>query len=247
MPHSLVSRPGGSAAATRPILPRDFQSGGGVCGARVLVAVAVLSAVLLTAPAARAQVRGGLGVGVSAYTLTGNARADFSPRSALAARLWVEREVRPGVAVGTGAAYLPKGARGTARVGDIFPVEGGPDRILRLRLDYPYIEIPLTVALDGPALGRWRTQVYAGPFVGLRQSAAIEYGLDGGPLEGREVDRSVRPRDIGAAGGIVARIDAGTFGDLAAGLHVSGGLTNVRQTDPPLRTLGALVYVGVGF
>ena len=212
-----------------------------------LSAAAALAAAALLAPAADAQLRGGLAIGASGYTLTGGQKTEFTPRGALGARMWVEREIRAGIAVGTGVAYLAKGARGTARVGDLFPGESGPDRTLSLRLDAPYIEIPLTVSLDGPTLGPLRTQVYAGPFIGFRQDATLDYAVEGAPFVGRERDASVRPREVGGAGGLTLRMDADAFGDLVAGVHVSGGVTNVRQSEPPLRTLGALVFVGVGF
>lgn len=212
-----------------------------------LATATVAFAAALVAPTADAQLRGGLAIGASGYTLTGSEKTDFTPRGALGARMWIEQEVRPGIAVGTGVAYLAKGARGTARVGDLFPGESGPDRTLSLRIDAAFIEIPLTLSLAGPQIGPLHTQVYAGPFVGFRQDATLDYAVAGAPFTGRERDESIRPREFGAAGGLMFRIDADAFGELVAGVHVSGGLTNTRTSEPPLRTLGALVFVGVGF
>ncbi len=206
-----------------------------------------MAALASLAPPATAQLRGGLTGGVTVSTLTGSPRTDFTPRSALGARLWVEREMRPGLAVGAGLVYSRRGAEGTTTVGALFPDEPAPERALRIRLDHTFLDVPVTVAVDGPGIGRWTTQAYAGPYVGLRQGAGIDYALEGQPYEGREADDTVRPSEWGVAGGLVARIDASIFGDLVVGVHLSRGLTNVRTVDPAIHSLAALVSVGVGF
>ena len=208
--------------------------------------LAVVAAVVPPEPAS-AQLRGGLVAGVGVSTLTGSTQTDFTPRAALGARLWVEREMRPGLAVGTGLVYSRRGAEGTTTVGALFPDDPSPDRPLRVRLDHTFLDIPLTVAVDGPSLGRWTTQAYAGPYVGLRQGAGIDYALEGQPYEGREADGSVQPTEWGLSGGLVGRIDASAFGDLIVGVHLSRGLTNVRTVEPAIHSLAALVSVGVGF
>ena len=227
-----------------PRRPSDRRSHACTCvGLAALLAAGALPGTVA------AQTSGGLVVGVSASTITGSTVTDFTPRTAFGARLWVETEVRSGVSVGAGLVYAQRGADGTTTVGRLFPDEAfaDPDRPVRFRLDHGFLDIPVTVGLAGPEIGRWRTQAYAGPYLGLRQNAGIDYGLDGQPFEGREADPSVQSPEWGVVGGLTGRIDASTFGDLVVGVHLTRSLTNLRTSDPPLHALAGLVSVGVGF
>ena len=211
--------------------------------------LALLFAAVLAAVPAFAQWEGGLAVGPSTFTITGSDRTDFSPRLAFGARLWLERELRSGLAIGSGVAYLSKGARGASTVGEIFPNEptGDPNREIRLRLAYPYVEVPLYVAFSPQTRGRLQPQVYAGGHLSFAQAAYASYAIAGGGYTDAERDESVQSRDAGISGGVLMRSETDRFGTLVAGVHVSVGLENLRRITPPLHAVGALLFVGVAF
>ena len=199
----------------------------------LLTLIAVL---LATAPAAAQEWTGGLKVGGTLTTFSGETVNPLDPAVGWAGGFALGYDFGTGLVVLPEILYAVKGAYTDSAI------DGVP---VRLQSVISYVEIPILVMYRRP-YGPLHPKVYAGPFLARKLDATVRLRARGGAIEQTDPDDTVEPGDYGAVAGVGMDWDAGTT---RLSLEVRGvfGLTNVREIDPALRNTGAVVLLGLLF
>ncbi len=213
------------------------------CLSRALPLILVLA--YSAAPAHAQGFNGGLRMGASVSTLRTDGPVDYTPAAGLAGGVWFDRPLFGGLRFQPELNYVTGGAHGTARAGDVLLNPADPERRVRLRLTYTYLQVPVLLAWEPPLQRALTPRVFAGPYVAFKQDAYVRF--EGDVTGTAEVDQRVRSRDYGVAFGGHVSVDTGTLGRVAVGAQASVGLTDVRDSAVSTRNAALLLFVAAMF
>ncbi|MDX1548342.1 MAG: porin family protein [Rhodothermales bacterium] len=201
-----------------------------------LAGLPLLALLLAPRPAAAQEWTGGLKLGGTVTTLSGDAASELDPRTGWAGGFSLGYDFGTGLVVRPEVIYAVKGAYAD------LDVDGIP---VRARSTISYAEIPLLVSYRYPH-GTLHPVVYAGPMAAFKLDATIRFRARGSDREQTEQDDSVQGFDYGAVVGTGLEWDVGGQ-RLSIEVRGSFGRANVREAEPPLRNTGAMLLVGVLF
>ena len=190
---------------------------------------------VLAAAASSAQVSVGLRAGFSGARFTPR-EGTISPssfRSGFTAGIFAEVPVYRSVTVRPEVLYVQKGTR---RFSSDYSFDGAELEEVFVDLRVDYVGVPLLVHVTGPAGGRFRVGLMAGPAVAFRTTVRAGIGRyvngesDPFPPGSIAVVAATAPVDVGlTAGGDVA------FGPVALDVRYTAGLTEADAARPSAR------------
>lgn len=197
----------------------------------------VLTALVGCAAPAGAQVALGVRAGFNATRLSATGLAPNAHRPGVTVGAFAEVPVGRSVSLRPEVAYVQKGSR-TYRTQSVYDDDthalSVEETVVETRADY--IEVPLLLHATGPAGGRFRVGVMAGPAVAFRTrvGAAIGRRVNGesAPYGPGMIVIATQPArvDLGlVAGGDVA------FGPVALDVRYTAGLTDAEAVRPSAR------------
>lgn len=204
-------------------------------------AAATLIALLLPAPgvAVGQTIEPGLHVGVTATTFSGDSNTDFGYRASFGAGVSFGIPVTTNLLLQPEIRYAAKGGRS-----DSGTIEGY-DGELRIKSTVAYLEIPVLLVYRFDRGRTMQPRIFAGPYVGRRLDATIEWEpVSGGPRQS-DSDDSVVEYDYGVVGGAGLEFDVAGEAVLV-GARTAIGLSDVRdRPDAPLRNTAFEVFIGM--
>ena len=212
---------------------------------RLVLTLALLTALGGSAPAQAQQWTGSLKLGGAVTTFSGDLAAGnttWDPRTGLAAGGAVGYNFGNGFIPQLEITYIRQGAST-----DI-DFDGIPERI---RSDLTYLQIPLLLQYRFDTGGYLHPRFFAGPMVAFQVDAHLTFRVPESNVSQTDEDDSIESRDYGAVAGAALEIDVADQ-RLSLEARFSLGMTDITKpneddVDTTLKNRGLVFLVGIVF